>query len=344
MTARISSPVAITMGDPGGIGGELSIKVWLERAQNKIPPYFLIDDPVRLSTLAERLGISLAIQEITAPGQALQHFNQALPVFPITVPNHDCLGRGDPANARAVIDSIDRAINLCRTGKAGAMVTNPIHKASLYEAAFLFPGHTEYLAHKCADLHETPMPVMMLTCSDLRVVLATIHLPLRDVADSLTEKLITEKLRTTAHSLQQDFGIARPRISVAALNPHAGEEGALGTEELQVLKPAIDRLKAEGLNVAGPFPADTLFHKDARRTYDAVLCMYHDQALIPVKSLDFYGGVNVTLGLPIVRTSPDHGTAFDIAGTNKANPSSLTKALLLAGDIAHTRASHGRSA
>jgi len=343
MTARIPSPIAVTMGDPGGVSGEISIKVWLSRADNGVPAFFLIDDPKRLSTLAERLGVDLAVHEITTPDQAVERFDDELPVLPITVPRHDCLGRGDPANARAVINSIDQALDHCLSGTAGAMVTNPIHKASLYEAEFAFPGHTEYLAHKCADAKEIPTPVMMLTCADLRVVLATIHLPLRQVADSLNKKLIIDKLRLTADALRQDFGISAPRISVAALNPHAGEHGSLGTEELQILKPAVEQLKREGLDVAGPLPADTLFHEDARRTYDAVLCMYHDQALIPIKSLDFYGGVNVTLGLPIVRTSPDHGTAFDIAGKNKANPTSLTNALLLAGEIAHTRSSPGRS-
>jgi 4-hydroxythreonine-4-phosphate dehydrogenase len=253
------------------------------------------------------------------------------------------VGPGQPAreNAAAVVDSIKQAVGLVQAGKAAAVVTNPIHKQTLYDGGFRFPGHTEYLA----DLAGGGItPVMMLACPGLRVVPVTVHLPLARVPAALTTAAIVHAGKITAAALRDDFAIARPRLAVAGLNPHAGEGGALGSEEIDIIAPAIDALRAAGIDVASPAPADTLFHPQARAGFDAALCMYHDQALIPLKTIDFDHGVNITLGLPFVRTSPDHGTAFDIAGTGRASPASLLAAITTASAMATARATaHRRS-
>jgi 4-hydroxythreonine-4-phosphate dehydrogenase len=329
------APIAVTMGEPAGIGGEIALLAWSRRTPDT-PPFFLIDDPGRLRKLAAKAGLTARIDTIPDPGAAPAVFNRAVPVLPLGFAVAAAPGKPDAANAGAVVCSIDQAVDLAMSGNAGAMVTNPIHKTTLYDAGFGHPGHTEYLADRA---HLTTAPVMMLACTALKVVPVTIHLALKDALQKLSANDIVHCGRVTAAALARDFGIAAPRIAVAGLNPHAGEDGHLGREEIDIIGPAVARLRSEGLTVAGPFPADTLFHAAARKNYDAVLCMYHDQALIPLKTIDFDGGVNTTLGLPFVRTSPDHGTAFDIAGTGKANPASFIAALHMAAHMAaHRRA------
>ncbi|MHA1108055.1 MAG: 4-hydroxythreonine-4-phosphate dehydrogenase PdxA [Alphaproteobacteria bacterium] len=326
-------PLALTMGDPAGIGGEIALQAWRRRGDG-VPAFVLLDDPARLAALAERTGLDAAIEPVSTPGEAAQLFATALPVLPVKLDAPVSPGRPDIKAAGAVIRSIDLAMALAMDGRAAAMVTNPIHKSTLYAAGFAHPGHTEYLA-ELAGLGERP--VMMLACPELRVVPVTIHLSLAEAVRALNADDIVHAGLLTARSLTRDFAIDAPRLAVAALNPHAGEDGQMGTEEIDIIAPAVARLKQSGIHVEGPAPADTLFHDAARARYDAVLCMYHDQALIPLKTLDFAGGVNMTLGLPFVRTSPDHGTAFDIAGSGKADPSSLIAALGLAADVARNR-------
>lgn len=325
------------MGDPAGIGGDVTLMAWAEHRE-ALPPFFIIDDPGRLSALALGLKLDCSLQTIDHPSQAHEYFAKAVPVMQIDPPLADVVKPGIPvtANAPSVIGAIDQAIALVQSGEAAALVTNPIHKASLQDAGFSHPGHTEYLGQVAGP---DTQAVMMLTGGGLRVVPVTIHLALKDASASLTTDSIITHGMVTAAALRTDFGIESPRLAVAALNPHAGEDGKFGSEEIDVISPAVDALQKRGVTVDGPLPADTLFHEDARKKYDAVLCMYHDQALIPLKTLDFYGGVNVTLGLPFVRTSPDHGTAFDIAGTGVARCDSLVAAIRLAADIAAHRSS-----
>jgi 4-hydroxythreonine-4-phosphate dehydrogenase len=332
-TIRSAAAIAVTMGEPGGIGGEVTLLAWVNRTA-ETPAYFVIDDPDRLRALADQTGIVSRIEPINSAQEASSVFEHGLPVLPLgtTVPLSP--GKPAPQSAASVIRSIDMAIDLASDGKVPAIVTNPIHKSTLYEAGFSHPGHTEYLADR-AKL-ATP-PVMMLACPALRVVPTTIHLSLAEAIKKLTADQIVHCARLTAVSLQSDFGIALPRIAIAALNPHAGEDGHLGREEIDIIRPAVEQLLSENITISGPFPADTLFHQDARPRYDAVICMYHDQALIPLKTIDFDRGVNVTLGLPYVRTSPDHGTAFDIAGTGQANHASFTAAVQLASRMATNR-------
>ena len=327
-------PIAVTMGEPAGIGGELSLLIWLNRDPTT-PVYFVIDDPDRLSALARALALDVPIQPIGRADEAWGVFPTALPVLAEPVAIAVEPGQPDGRNAPAVLASIDRAVELVQGGKAAAMVTNPIHKATLMEAGFSHPGHTEYLAERTGA---KAAPVMMLACSELRVVLTSIHLPLSEAIICLSTDAILHCARATAEALTRDFGIAEPRLAVAGLNPHAGEQGHLGREEIDIVRPAIERLQRDGLAVNGPFPADTMFHAAARKQYDAAICLYHDQALIPLKTIDFDGGVNITLGIPIVRTSPDHGTAFDIAGTGRASPRSLGAALMQARRMADHRA------
>ncbi len=330
-----STPLALTMGEPAGIGGEITLKAWLGRARHRLPAFFAIDDPDRLGQLASRLGADVPIEAIAEPGAATTVFPGALPVLahPLAVPVMP--GQPDAANAKTVIAAIDRAVELVQTRFAAAMVTNPIHKETLYEAGFGYPGHTEYLG----DLtNAATVPVMMLACPELRVVPVTVHMPLREAIASLNTEAIIDCAVTTEAALKVDFGIKQPRLAVAAINPHGGEGGALGVEETEIIIPAVDKLKALGISVYGPVPADSLFHQGARDSYDAVICMHHDQALIPLKTIDFHGGANITLGLPLVRTSPDHGTALDIAGTGTAREDSLIAALKMAASIAERRA------
>ena len=322
------------MGEPAGIGGEIALAAWLGRRERTVPPFLLLDDPRRLADLARRLDWEVRFREVAGPAEAAGCFADTLPILPILLPEPSEPGRPNPANGAAVIESIDRAVALVRAGEAAAIVTNPIQKSALYAAGFRWPGHTEYLAHLAGMVEE---PVMLLAGGGLRVALATIHLPLRDVPGSLSTDGIVRVARRTAGALRTDFGIERPRLAVAALNPHAGEAGSIGREEIEIIAPAVAELRQAGIDAAGPFPSDTLFHAGARERYDAVICMYHDQALIPLKTLDFETGVNITLGLPFVRTSPDHGTALGIAGMGTASASSLIAALETARDIAARR-------
>lgn len=330
----MTAPLALTMGEPAGIGGEITLKAWRERVTGAIPPFFTIDDPARLAALARTIDVDVPVREIHDPGDAARVFPDALPVLAQVLPRLPIPGRPDPANAPAVIAAIERAVTLVRDRRAGAVVTNPIHKETLYDAGFAYPGHTEFLGALAHVVH----PVMMLAGPELRVVPVTIHLSLADALATLTTAAIVTCGRVTAAALARDFGVARPRLTVAALNPHAGEAGAMGHEERDIIAPAVAALAAQGIDVSGPAPADTLFHAGARTRYDVVLCMYHDQALIPLKTLDFERGINVTLGLPFIRTSPDHGTALDIAGRGTANSASLMAALTTAGAMAARRA------
>jgi 4-hydroxythreonine-4-phosphate dehydrogenase len=326
-------PIAVTMGEPAGIGGELTLKAWHGRQKHMLPTFFAIDDPHNLGQLAQRLGWSVPIVEIETPDAAHDVFPTALPVLPLALHVPSTPGTPDVRNAGCSVASVRKAVDLVRAGQASALVTNPVHKTTLYEAGFQHPGHTEYLA----ELAGVSRSVMMLACPGLRVVPVTAHVGLADAISRLSRKEIVAVGRVTAEALRGDFGIDHPRIMVAGLNPHAGEDGALGREEIETIAPAVADLKGLGIVATGPVPADTLFHERAREGYDAAICMYHDQALIPLKTIDFHGGVNITLGLPFVRTSPDHGTAFEIAGLGVADVSSLAASITLAAEIAGRR-------
>ena len=311
--------LALTMGDPAGIGGEITAKAWTALRRGG-PVFFALDDPDRLAALG------VPVRTISGPDEAGALFADALPVLPIPLAAPATPGRPDPANARPTLASIEQAVGLVQQGRAAAVVTNPIAKHVLYAAGFPHPGHTEFLG----ALTGSATPVMMLANDHLRVVPVTVHVALRDAIGQLSTDAIVNQGQILAAALRSRFGIAAPRIAVAGLNPHAGEQGAMGDEEATLILPAIAALVAAGIDATGPWPPDTMFTPSARASYDAALCMYHDQALIPLKTLDMASGVNVTLGLPIVRTSPDHGTAFDIAGTGRADPSSLLAALRMA--------------
>jgi 4-hydroxythreonine-4-phosphate dehydrogenase len=338
---RAPLPLAVTMGEPAGIGGELSLVAWGLRMHHGLPPFFVIDDPDRLDRLSRDVGWSLPIRTIDGPEEVEAVWDEGLPVLPQPLPVPVMAGQPDPGNGPAVMASIERAVALTLEGRAAAVVTNPIQKSVLYAAGFRFPGHTEYLAELAGT--GTP-PVMMLACPELRVVPVTVHMPLRDAAARLTTADIVHCATVTADALRRDFALSPARLAVAALNPHAGEHGALGLEEIEVIIPAVEELKRRGISVDGPHPADTLFHEQARQRYDAAICMYHDQALIPLKTIDFDRGVNITLGLPFVRTSPDHGTALSIAGRGAANPHSFLEAILMAERLAAQRARHAAAA
>jgi 4-hydroxythreonine-4-phosphate dehydrogenase len=315
------------LGDPAGIGPDITLLAYAARLMEAIPPFLWIGDPDILAARAEALGLAVPIARVDDPVIAVERFAEELPVLPIPVPGPVVMGRPDPAASAAIQASIERAVALVRAGEASAVVTNPISKAGLTRTGFAFPGHTEFLAHLAGA---SASAVMMLAGGGLRVVPVTIHLPLKDVPGALSQALILDTLMTTARGLARHFGLAKPRIAVTGLNPHAGEDGTMGSEETDIIIPAIAAARAKGLDVTGPYPADTLFHQGARKGYDVAVAMYHDQALIPLKTLAFDEGVNVTLGLPFVRTSPDHGTAFDLAGTGDASPRSLIEALRLA--------------
>jgi 4-hydroxythreonine-4-phosphate dehydrogenase len=318
--------VLLTCGEPAGIGPEIAAAA-RARLGAEVPLAW-IGDPAHLPP-------GTPVAPVSHPAEALEVPADRLPVLTHPFPGPARPGRPDPAHAACVIAVIARAVTLVQAGAAQAVCTAPIHKKALKDGAgFAFPGHTEYLAH----LAGVERVVMMLACEGLRVVPATIHIPLAEVPAALTPAGLEATIRLTRAGLMRDFGVARPRIAVAGLNPHAGEGGAIGHEEIDWILPLLDRLRAEGMDLAGPLPADTMFHPAARARQDAAVCMYHDQALIPIKTIDFAGGVNVTLGLPFVRTSPDHGTAFDIAGRGVADPSSLVAALRLARDMARARA------
>ncbi len=319
------APIALTCGEPAGIGPELAVAA--RRVLGTDVPFFWIGDP-------RHLPQGTAIAEISDPAQAIAVQADVLPVLvhQFAAPNRP--GTPAPENAAGVIAVIERSVALVLSGQASAICTAPIHKKALKDGAdFAFPGHTEFLAH----LAGARRGVMMLACDTLRVVPVTIHIPLANVAAQLTPDLLADTIRITAAGMIRDFGIATPRIAVAGLNPHAGEGGAIGWDEIDVIIPVLNGLRAEGYQISGPHSADTMFHARARGGYDVAVCMYHDQALIPIKTLDFDGGVNVTLGLPFVRTSPDHGTAFDIAGKGIARPDSLIAALRMAARMAEKR-------
>ena len=319
------APIALSCGEPAGVGPELAEKAW--QALKDESAFFLIGDP-------RHLPGEVPHQVISDPAEASKVMRRALPVLPLAFEGAATPGQPDPTNAAGVIDAIAYGVELVTEGAASALCTAPIHKKALKDGAgFAFPGHTEFLAH----LAGVDRVVMMLASERLRVVPTTIHIPLSEVPEALTETLLEDTIRITARGLMDQFGIEKPRIAVAGLNPHAGEGGAMGREEIELITPLLERLKSEGMDLSGPLPADTMFHEAARARYDAAICMYHDQALVPIKTLDFDKGVNVTLGLPFIRTSPDHGTAFDIAGTGKANPSSLVEALRMASRMAHAQ-------
>ena len=326
------APLALTMGEPAGIGGELAIAAW-QVLRRHDQPFFLIDDPDRIAALCDMIGEPVPIARVASAARAARDFKSALPVLPLAQKVPLSPGSPTPDTAHAVLESIETAVRLTLSGDAGAVVTNPIQKAVLQAAGFTHPGHTEFLG-ALAGVSRT---VMMLAGAGLRVVPATVHVPLSEVPQRLSVDGLVETGRILHHALERDFTITRPRIAVSGLNPHAGEDGRMGHEEMDIVTPAIDRLRAEGVCVSGPHPADTMFHERARANYDAALCMYHDQALIPLKTLAFDEGVNVTLGLPFVRTSPDHGTATDIAGQGTARAESLICAMRLAADLAARR-------
>lgn len=325
------------MGEPAGISGEISLKAWELRKKYRLPPFFVIADPCWLTAI----GRDVPLAEISSPGECAAKFKKALPVFPVDLPAPPIAGKTDAANAQAVLLAIRKGVAWAQTGAVRALVTNPIEKAVLYGAGFHHPGHTEYLAELTGAAQP---PVMLLACPasakdpGLKVALVTVHLPLAKVASHLSRTQIIHTAQAVNAALKQDFGIPSPRLAVAALNPHAGEQGALGREEIDIIAPAVDELRKAGVLVQGPLPADTLFHAQARKRHDCVICLYHDQALIPLKTIDFARGVNVTLGLNIVRTSPDHGVALDIAGKGIADPASLIAAIQMADDIARHRA------
>jgi len=332
----MAKPLALTLGEPAGIGPDIAIAAWLRREELKLPAFYLLGDRDFVNHRAKALGLDVRLADVRAE-DALDTFADALPVAATGQKASAQPGRPDHTSADAALASIRQAVADVVAGRASAVVTNPIAKSVLYRRGFRHPGHTEFLAELAAAGGHTPQPVMMLWSPALVVVPVTIHLPLRDAIAQLSSELIVSTVRIVIADLKSRFGLANPRLAVSGLNPHAGEDGSLGSEDQTIVAPAVEILRREGIPIRGPLPADTLFHDAARKTYDCAICMYHDQALIPVKTLAFEDAVNVTLGLPFIRTSPDHGTAFDIAGTGKANPSSLIAALRLAARMAATQ-------
>jgi 4-hydroxythreonine-4-phosphate dehydrogenase len=327
-------PLALTQGDPAGIGPDISIAAWLKRAELGLQPFLYIGDPLALAARARLIGVDVAIREADTDS-ACAVFETAIPVLPVPIGAEIEAGRPHIASARSTISAIETAVALCLAGRAAATVTNPIAKSVLYEAGFGFPGHTEFLADLATKATGMACrPVMMLAGPKLRAIPVTIHIPLKDVPAALTHDLIMETCRITDHDLRTRFGMAQPRLAVAGLNPHAGEDGAIGLEDRDLIEPAVSALRKEGINAFGPLSADTMFHDEARARYDVAICMYHDQALIPAKALGFDDSVNITLGLPFIRTSPDHGTAFGLAGQGIARETSLVAALKLASELA----------
>lgn len=323
-------PLLLTMGDPAGIGPEIALEAWRRRHERALPPFAYVGNADDLAARAASLDLDVPL----APGPAeaaVAAFGRALPVIDLPLATPSRPGRPDPANAAAIIAAIEAAVETVHAGRARAIVTNPIAKSVLQGAGFAHPGHTEFLGELALRLWgKTARPVMMLVCEELRVAPVTVHVPLAEVPRLLTRELIVETGRIVAHDLARRFALSAPRLAVCGLNPHAGEDGRMGREEVRVIAPAIEAMRGEGIDARGPCPADALFRPAARAGYDAVLAMYHDQALIPIKTIAFERAVNVTLGLPYVRTSPDHGTAFDIAGSGKADATSLTEAIRLA--------------
>jgi 4-hydroxythreonine-4-phosphate dehydrogenase len=332
----MAKPLALTSGEPAGIGPDITIKAWLRRDELKLPAFYLVGDRDSVGKRAEALGLKIKLADIR-PEDAAAAFPDALPVVATGKAATARPGKPDDSSAEAALASIRQAVADVASGRASAVVTNPIAKGVLYRAGFRHPGHTEFLAELAASGGRTPQPVMMLWSPTLAVVPVTIHLSLREAIAQLSSELIVSTARIAVADLKARFGLTHPRLAVSGLNPHAGEDGSLGLEDQTIVAPAIEILRGEGIEVRGPLPADTMFHDAARKTYDCAICMYHDQALIPIKTIAFEDAVNVTLGLPFIRTSPDHGTAFDIAGSGRANPSSLIAALRLAARMAAAR-------
>ncbi|PIW31668.1 MAG: 4-hydroxythreonine-4-phosphate dehydrogenase PdxA [Rhodobacterales bacterium CG15_BIG_FIL_POST_REV_8_21_14_020_59_13] len=326
----MTAPLALTMGDPAGVGPEITCAAW-QALKDEGPAFFVIGDPALYDGPAET---------IQTPAQAKAVFSRALPVLPVLLSRPMVPGEANGAHAAAILSSIEKAVEIAASGIAGGIVTNPVSKSVLYAAGFRHPGHTEFVARLTQKLKQAGPrgPVMMLAGEKLRVALVSIHTSLKEAIAGLSADAIIHTARVTAHALQTDFGIRSPRLALAGLNPHAGEGGSLGREEITIISPAANALRADGVDISGPLPPDAMFHEEARARYDAAICLYHDQGLIPFKALDFWGGVNVTLGLPVVRTSPDHGTGFDIAGKGVARADSLIAAIRLAADMAARRA------
>jgi 4-hydroxythreonine-4-phosphate dehydrogenase len=331
MLRALQSPLAVSLGDPAGIGPEVIAKCWDNRDRLELPPFVAIGDPRSVAAVWDG-----PIELVDDPRQADSAFDYGLPLIQLKVPQADVPGHPSVAGAHTSLDSLEIAVGLARSGSAAAVVTGPVSKEQLYAIGFQHPGQTEFVAERCGVAPGNV--VMMLAGPTLRTVPVTTHLPLSEVPSHLSIALIESRGRAALRGLQRNFGIAEPRLAVSGLNPHAGEGGELGREELELIAPAIAALAAEGWRVSGPHPADTMFHARARANYDAALCMYHDQALIPIKALHFEDAVNVTLGLPIIRTAPDHGTAFDIAGQDRADPRPMAAALRMAAENAVQRA------
>jgi len=328
------SPIAVSIGDPAGIGPEVLAKAWVRRTQDRLSPFFAIGDPRSISTVWKG-----PLRKVDGPAEAAACFDEALPIMEVEDAGEIVPGQPNMPGARCAIASLEIAVGLAREGAACAIVTGPVSKAELYAIGFTHSGQTEFVAERCGV---SPGNVaMMLAGPTLRTVCITTHVPLARVAELLSVELVVSRARVTARGLQRDFGIADPRIAIAGFNPHAGEGGALGREEIDILLPAIEQLRDEGIDIVGPLAADTMFHPRARARYDAALCTYHDQALIPLKTLHFDEGVNMTLGLPIVRVAPDHGTAFEIAGKGLAEPGATIAAIRMASEAAERRASAG---
>ncbi|MFL6764471.1 MAG: 4-hydroxythreonine-4-phosphate dehydrogenase PdxA [Sphingomicrobium sp.] len=331
MARALLPPLAVSLGDPAGIGPEVIAKCWDNRQSFGLPPFVAIGDPRSVAAVWDG-----PIETVEDPRQADSAFDHGLPVIQLNAPRPDLPGHPSVAGAHTSLDSLEIAVGLARSGSAAAVVTGPVAKEQLYAIGFTHPGQTEFVAERCGVSPSNV--VMMLAGPTLRTIPVTTHLPFREVASRLTSALIESRGRAALRGLQRNFAIAEPRLAISGLNPHAGEGGLLGREELEIIEPAIAALAAEGWRVTGPHPADTMFHARARANYDAALCMYHDQALIPIKALHFEDAVNVTLGLPIVRTAPDHGTAFDIAGQDRADPRPMAAAIRMAAENATLRA------
>ncbi len=322
------------MGDPAGIGPDITLACWHKRGRDPVVPFVVVGDPEVLDARAQTLGFKAPVAVVESPAEGLRAYQEALGVIPASSAGDIFAGKPTPMGGAAAIASIEKAVSLVERGEARALVTNPINKAQLYDVGFDYPGHTEFLAALAQSrVAEVIEPVMMLVCDELRAVPVSVHIALKDVAAGLSVDLIARTIGITNEGLISYFGIPSPRIAVAGLNPHAGEAGTMGREELDVIAPAIEQAQVAGVRVSGPFSADTMFHRSAREDYDAAVTMYHDQALIPIKTLAFERAVNLTLGLPFIRTSPDHGTAYGLAGSGRADPNSFVEALKLADSI-----------
>lgn len=329
-------PLAVSTGDPAGVGPEIIGKAWQQRKKQKLHPFFAIGDADSFAPHWQG-----PVERIDSPEQALERFDKALPVLHV----HSCAsvvpGQPDLDGAHCALQALEMATGFARSGNAAGLVTGPVSKAQLYAIGFTHPGQTEFVAERCGIAKNNA--VMMLAGPDLRVVPMTTHIPLGSVAQRLDARLVRQRIRATAKGLQRDFGISKPRLALAGFNPHAGEAGNMGREEIDIFGPALEKIRDEGYDIAGPLPADTMFHAEARSHYDAALCAYHDQALIPLKTLYFHEAVNITLGLPIIRTSPDHGTAFAIAGKNEARADSMIAAIRMAAEAAKNRLAYSQS-